>query len=198
MDEQVTSRRSPRSFAPLTEEHLQRLAVLADADHQFFTRPDGRPEYRLRRLAVTLAQGAALHYLEGRNGVKDLDVWTFYAGVPGIRFPADKRETHADFGPSGLGRQRYDFDAARSAAERARWRRWDGYSGRRVDFLMRALPVEPGTGVDAVVDALQDWLVAGSRHVGAKKPTSWHLAWKAIVLIRPHAQQGRVIWPIRG
>ena len=53
----------------------------------------GRPEYRDRRLAVVLAQGAALHYVDHCHGVKDLDVWTFYAAVPGERFPGDKRET---------------------------------------------------------------------------------------------------------
>jgi hypothetical protein len=42
----------------------------------------------------------------------------------GARFPADKRETHADFGPSALGRQLYDLDPADSARERALWRRW--------------------------------------------------------------------------
>jgi hypothetical protein len=91
-------------------------------------------EQHLRRLA-------ALHYLDGRNGVKDLDVWTFYAALPGVRFPAGKRETHVDFGPSELGRQLYDLDAARNDLERARWGRWTvEYGGRRVDFLMRALP----------------------------------------------------------
>lgn len=196
--EQGPSHRSPRSFAPLTHEHLQRLAALADADHKFFTRPDGSPEYRSRRLAVTLAQGAALHYLDGKNGVKDLDVWTFYAHLPGTRFPADKRETHADFGPSQLGRQRYDFDAVRNEAERARWRRWDLYTGRRVDLLVRALPVHLGVSFDDVVDALQEWLVAGSRHCGVKKPAAWHLARKAVVVIWPEAQQGRVAWPTPG
>jgi hypothetical protein len=31
------------------------------------------------------------------------DVWAFYA-ILCSRFPADKRETHADFGPSAFGR----------------------------------------------------------------------------------------------
>jgi hypothetical protein len=88
------------------------LASLADEDHARFTRDDGRPEYRERRLAVVLAQGAALHFVNGTNGVKDLDVWTFYAAIPGIRFPADRRETHADFGRSDLGRQ-LDSELAR-------------------------------------------------------------------------------------
>src|SRR5690349_8794869 len=97
-DADVTSRREERSRAKLTDEHLRRLAVLAEEDHAFFTRPGGRPEYESCRLAVALAQGAALHYLDGRNGVKDLDVWTFYVGIPGKRFPADRRLRNVDFG----------------------------------------------------------------------------------------------------
>jgi hypothetical protein len=90
-DADATSRLSLRSRARLTDEHLRRLAALAEEDHAFFTRPAGRPEYESRCLAVALAQGAALHYLDGRTGVKDLDVWAFYAAIPGRRFPADKR-----------------------------------------------------------------------------------------------------------
>lgn len=80
-----------------------------------------------------LAQGAASHYLDclvghesaSRRGVKDLDVWMFYAAMPGTAFPAARRETHADFGPSTLGRQSYDLAGARTARERALWRRWN-------------------------------------------------------------------------
>ncbi len=187
--------RSPRSLAPLTRQHLQRLADLADLDHSRFTSPDARPEYRSRRVAVALAQGAALHYLDGRHGVKDLDVWTFYACIPGTRFPADRRETHADFGPSELGRQQYDFAAARNEREQARWRRWDGYTGRRVDFLTRALPAEPHADADTAARAIQDWLANGSREARVKKSTAWHLAQKAVVLITPTGGLGRVIWP---
>src|SRR6266568_7099262 len=95
---EAAERPTRRSFALLTDDHLVRLATLAAADHLAFTRSEGRPEYRRRRLAAVLAQGAARHYIDGRTGVKDLDVWTFYAAVPGARFPADRRETHADFG----------------------------------------------------------------------------------------------------
>jgi len=78
-DADATSRLGQRSRARLTDEHLRRLAALAEEDHAFFTRPGGRPECKSRRLVVALAQGAALHYLDGHTGVKDLDVWTFYA-----------------------------------------------------------------------------------------------------------------------
>lgn len=195
-DADVTSRRSPRSPATLTYEHLRRLAALADADHDAFTRPGGRPEYRSRRLTIVLAQGAALHYFDGHTGVKDLDVWTFYAGLPATRFPADKRETHADFGASTLGRQSYDFAAARSARERAFWRRWSAYSGRRVDFLMRALPVQAGAPISSVVKALQEWLARGARSTATHKPSAWYLAQKAVVLLHPEPRRGEVIWAL--
>src|SRR5262252_7496166 len=123
-DSAATSRRWPRSRARLTDEHLDRLVALAEEDHSFFTRPGGRPEYQSRRLAVALAQGPPRHYLDGRTGVKDLDVWTFYVAIPGERFPGDKRVRRADFGPSSLGRQTYDLHAARDARQRALWQRW--------------------------------------------------------------------------
>jgi hypothetical protein len=120
-----------RTFVPLTREHLDHLADLADRDHQAFTRPAGRPEYRDRRLLTVLAQGAARHYLDcladcdpgSRTGVKDLDVWTFYAAIPGVTFPAAKRETHVDFGPSS-------------------WDAWDLRPGLRAQ-RPRAIPLEP-------------------------------------------------------
>lgn len=82
---------APRSYARLTVDHLARLSDLAAADHAYFTRADGRPEYRDRKLVVVLAQGAALHFVDRRTGIKDLDVWTFYGGLDGERFPGDKR-----------------------------------------------------------------------------------------------------------
>lgn len=191
-----------RSWATLTGEHLRRLAALADADHALFTRSDGRPEYRPRRLIVVLAQGAALHYLHDRDGgthpdpgIKDLDVWTFYSAIPAHRFPADRRETHADFGPSVLGRQWYDLGAARDARERARWLRWSAYSGRRVDFLMRALPIRVDAPISSMVKALQEWLALGAQSTGTRKPSAWHLAKKAMVLLFPESSRGDVIWP---
>jgi hypothetical protein len=189
-----TSQQSARSQAALTAEHLARLAALAEADHEAFTRVGGRPEYRSRRLAVVLAQGAALHYLDGRTGVKDLDVWTFYARIPGMRFPADKRETHADFGPSSLGRQTYDLSAARNARERALWRRWSAYEGRRVDFMMRALPVDVGGSFSTVAKAVQDWVANGSRIAASSKPSAWYLSKKAGVLLYPDSCRGEVLW----
>jgi len=193
--EWMTSAPSSRSFAPLTVDHLGRLSDLAAADHAKFTRTGGRPEYRSRRLVVVLAQGAALHFVHGLTGVKDFAVWTFYAALPGQRFPADKRETHSDFGPSEFGRQLYESGPARSPIEAARWAGWQKYTGRRVDFLMRPLAIRPSASVDEVTECLQRWLEAGSKSAARRKPSPQHLARKAVVLIDPAGHRGRLVWP---
>lgn len=203
-DGQLASPPSLRSFEPLTMEHLNRLAELADHDHEGFTRPGGRPEYRQRRVLTVLAQGAARHYLDcladrdpgSRTGVKDLDVWTFYAAMPGTAFPAVKRETRADFGPSTLGRQPYNLAEARNPHERALWRRWSAYQGRRVDFLMRALPVPPDATYAEVTHAVQDWLRRGAASRSKKKPSAWHLAQEAMVTLTPAPRRGEIVWPV--
>lgn len=149
-----------------------------------------------------LAQGAARHYTEclagcdpgSRTGLKDLDVWTFYAAIPGAAFPAAKRKTHADFGPSSLGRQAYDLDSARTARERALWCRWGFYQRRRVDFLMRALPVAPDVSYADVIHAVQEWLRRGAAGTDRKKPSAWYLAQKAMVTLTPASQRGQILW----
>src|SRR6266568_3717359 len=180
-DAELAGRQTWRTFELLTREHLDRLADLAARDHEAFTRPAGRPEYRPRRLLAVLAQGAARHYLDclaghdpgSRTGVKDLDVWTFYAAIPGTAFPAD----------------------ARTAREQALWRRFAAYQGRRVDFLMRALPVRPGAPYAEIIQAVQDWLRRGAASSQLKKPSAWHLAQKAMVTLTPAPQRGQILWP---
>jgi hypothetical protein len=192
--------RSARSYVELTDEHLARLAVLAAKDHATFTRPLKRPEYADRQVAVVLAQGAAQHYVDcldgvaNPNGVKDLDVWTFYVAIPGERFPADRRETHADFGPSELGRQLYDLNAAKRPSQLARWKNWNRFEGRRVDFLMRQLQVDADATLDEVMNAMRAWLRAGASSQSASPPSSWYLAQKAVVLIEPVERRGEVVW----
>lgn len=60
---------------------LLRLAALAaDAEAELFRRnPRGSGRYASRLLGRALCQGAALHYVDESNGVKDFDVWSFYA-----------------------------------------------------------------------------------------------------------------------
>ena len=75
------SEESDRSLARIEIADLRRLAALAaDAEAELFRRnPDDSGRYAGRLLGRALCQGAALHYVNGRNGVKDFDVWSFYA-----------------------------------------------------------------------------------------------------------------------
>ena len=158
---------------------LARLAEVAAQDRdRFFAK---RPEYRHRVVATVLCQRAALHYVDvatgkrRQNGIKDFDVWTFFAAVPGERFPADRRNTHVDLGASKFGHY---------PGESSRFRR---YQGRRIDLLMRALPVEPTIDPAA---ALLDYLTE------ARTTTAQWLAEKAVVLLDPVARRGEIVWPV--
>jgi hypothetical protein len=108
-----------RSPARITRRVLDRLSAIAaeDREDRFTRRPRWAP-YRDRIVCVALCQGAALHYVDKRNGVKDLDVYTFYAAHEVGQFP-----------PRWLLPREFDREPFR---------------GRRVDLIGRSLPVEVG------------------------------------------------------
>ncbi len=167
-----------RSYEHIDSQDLALLARLAAENReQFFA---GRPEFRDRLLCVALCQGAGQHYVDVANGsttpngVKDFDVWSFFAAIPGERFPAAIRNSHVDLGPSKFGQ--YPNEPERFA----------GFSGRRIDLFLRALPVE----VDAdPAEALRAYLA------GRRTNSAGHLAMKGVVLIEPDARRGEVVWP---
>ncbi len=152
---------------------LTRLAELARADREglFARRPLLGERYAQRVLCVALCQGPRCNYLDGRNGVKDFDVWTFYAQHPDGPFP-QRRVGWQDFGPSRFGRMPDDL--------------WP-YSGRRVDLIGRSLPEQ----LDAdPVQALRRYLQE-SRTTSARA-----LARKAVILIDPASLRGVTVSPI--
>lgn len=163
---------SDRSLVRIERADLLRLAALAaDAEADLFGRnPQGSGRYAGRLLCRALCQGAALHYVNQWNGVKDFDVWSFYAQYDDWPFPSRWRGTR-DFGPSRFGR--YPGDPPR-------------YSGRRVDLLGRSLPAEPGADP---ADVLRRYLAA-ARTASAKA-----LAAKAVVLIHSENRAGEIVWP---
>ena len=159
-----------RSYGHLLPEDLRRLGEIARQDREeFFHRC---PHYRALQdeiIAVALCQGAALHYVNGSNGIKDLDVWTFYAEHPLIQYPP-RRLISRDFGNPRFG-QSPDFPQ---------------YVGRKVDCLGRSIPVE---GDGDPISALRRYLSEQRTKTASK------LARKAVVLIEPDALLGKVAWP---
>jgi hypothetical protein len=158
-------------MTPITTSDLRRLADLARQDlaSLFRRHPETRRLYRHRLFAVALCQGAALHCLDGKNGVKDFDVWSFFRAHPARPFPY-RRNASADFGDPKFG-QSQD---------------WEHFIGRRVDLLGRSLIVSPH---ESPTDALRRYLSS------SKTATARALAKKAMVLVYPSAQLGRVVWP---
>ncbi|MDV3135325.1 hypothetical protein [Mycobacterium sp. 29Ha] len=163
-------------MAPFTDAHLKRLLKIAREDERrLFERNPHLAVYRDRLLLVALCQGGGLHYVdcqrgvEKRNGVKDLDVYTFYSEHSKTRWPY-RRHGVADFGESEFGYhpgKRKDF------------------VGRHVDLLGRALPVRPDANP---VEAVRKWLT------DSNNKTPRLLRTKGVVGLHPGRLRGQVIW----
>jgi len=159
-----------RSYEPICISDLSRLGELAAGDRASFFRrnPDTARLYADRLVAVALCQGAALHFLHGQNGVKDFDVWSFYAAHPERPFPYRRRGI-ADFGDPKFGTS--DDSPA--------------FIGRRVDLLGRSIEIKVSDPVSALRDYLREGTTASARF----------LAQKAVIMIAPTQYLGVVVWP---
>lgn len=156
------------STEPIETDDLKLMAEIALADlNGLYVRIPRWAIYRERLLAVTLCQGAALHYLDHKHGVKDIDLWLFFAAVPGQPFPCC-RAGHQDFGRSKFGDDPHD-------------RR---YSGRRIDIIGRSLPCAPNENAG---EAIRTWL-----HTGSK--SARFIRRRPIVTVYPPSQVGQIVW----
>lgn len=147
---------------------MQRLVAIAFAALADLCRRKPRwAPYQTRVVALALCQGAACHYLDGRTGIKDFDVWFFFAEVPNCPFPHRWR-LQRDFGVSRFGHT-------------------PGFRGvgRRVDVLGRSLPIPPEA--DAV-ETLRAYFETG-RTVSARK-----LREKAAIVLYPSHYWRAVVW----
>ena len=152
---------------------LQLAALAADAEAQLFARnPDGSGRYTGRLLGRALCQGAALHYVDEENGVKDFDVWSFYAQY--------------DDWPSRLVGAEHGTSAPRSSAG-TRATPPTLFRSERVDLLGRSLPAVPDADP---ADAIRRYLAA-RRTKSAKAPGRQG----PLVLIDPQNRAGEIVWP---
>lgn len=160
-----------RSYEKITKSDLKKILRFSHEDREeFFIRnPRWRKLYGNRIICIALCQGAALHYLDGKNGVKDFDVWTFYAEHPEAPFPY-RRMGHKDFGISKFGC--HPFDAAK-------------FKGRCVDLIGRSLNIPKGTDP---MKALKSYL--GNPATESAR----ELSKKAVVLLYPGMYFCKVVW----
>lgn len=158
-----------RSFEIIDNDDLVRLTEFAHADRErFFAKhTDWRKLYEDRLVCIALCQGAAQHFVDGTNGVKDFDVWTFFRANP-IKALFARRRACADFGESKFGKHPDD----------------NGYVGRRVDLLMRSFDSAEATPKGFIVDYF-------SR---CKTESARLLSMKAVVILSPDDWFGKVVW----
>lgn len=161
-----------RSFERITRTDLKKLARVARTEREdFFERhPEWAILYRKRILCTALCQDAALHFINGSTGVKDFDVWTFYAEHPEAPYPFQH------IGKSDFGKSRFGRDPVNPGA----------YHGRRVELRGRSLDCRPG---DDMIEVVQQYLKSG------ETPSARELREKAVILIEPEPFLGYVVWP---
>jgi hypothetical protein len=157
-----------RKFHVMGESHLRFLCNLARAEEKaFFRRNTHLVElYQDRVVAVALCQGAALHYLDQHNGVKDFDIHFFYRQNP--EHPR-------------LSRTVYYI-----------WVKVPDYGERRIDFVRTVIPTKhlEKPKNENPTALLQKFLL------NAPTDNARHLAEKAVVGLYPDDLFGTIIWPI--
>lgn len=136
-----------RSFDKFQREDFEQLAEAARQDLLGFV--DRNPHHRslpARLICVALCQGAAQHHVDNINGVKDFDVWSFFADDGGSpAYPSRRRGTAT-------------FQGERFAS-----------STRRIDFMGRTLKVRPGlTPPEAIRAYLRQPQTSTARHLSQK------------------------------
>jgi hypothetical protein len=161
-----------RSYTVIELDDLRELGKLAagDRDDLFLRKRKTGSMYAKRLFAVALCQGAALHFLDGMNGIKDFDVWSFYTEDVGGPFPY-RRVGVVDFGNPKFG----TTSNSRS------------FVGRNVDCIGRSLP---NADPDDPVASLRTYLR------NARTKSARCLAQKAVILIEPSRLLGTVVWPV--
>ena len=161
-----------RSLEPILSNDLEDLYNGSTKRlREYFITGNGRKWQKLynikKPLAVALCQGAAMHYHDKRHGVKDFDVWFFY--------PFNK--IHLPY------RTIWNWDYVNPKFGRHPMS--DGYSGRRVDVLVRSIK---NYSMDDPLKTLHKFLQYENT------ASSRELANKAVVLLSPKTLLGTVAW----
>lgn len=161
-----------RSLESITLDDLRELSAGSiECLRAYFIQGPGTKWNKLynmeKPLAVALCQGAAMHYHNGSNGIKDFDIWFFYPF----------NEKHLPYRTIWT----WDYENPKFGTHPS----IPGYVGRKVDVLVRS--IRNYTSNDAVKTIHQYLKLENSA-------SSRELAKKAVVMLFPTSLLGQVIW----
>jgi hypothetical protein len=163
---------SIRSYAEITHRDLEELLDGSIARlKQYFVEGKGEKWSHLYNipepLCVALCQGAAMHYFDKCNGIKDFDIWFFYPFT----------QKHLPY------RTVWSWDYKN--AKFGRHPELTNYEGRKVDVIVRSLKkYELGNPIQTIQYFLSDKGSASARE----------LSNKAVVVLHPKEYLGRTLW----
>lgn len=161
-----------RSYSEITKEDLFNLFQGSQKRlNKYFYEGDGRKWldlYNIKEpIVAALCQGAAMHYHDKKNGVRDFDVWFFY--------PFNK--THLPYRTIWT----WDYNIEKFG----RHPDTPDYDGRKVDVIIRS--IKNFSKYDSI-STIHRYLTM------EKTKSANELARKAVVLLYPTLNLGKVVW----
>jgi hypothetical protein len=172
-----------RSYKPLELKDLQHLRDVVEKERfKFFKRKPKYTPFKELHLATCLCQGAANHYVgvkKGKKtkGIKDFDVWFFYAEHPKLTYPYRARKI-TDSGLKKFGRRTRDKERK--------------YVGRVIDMLGREIDDDIcRKNNNNPVKCVRGYLTR------ARTRSARSLSEKAVVGLYPDNILGKIIWPVK-
>lgn len=158
-----------RSYATITKHDLKKILRLAKSDVDLFfdKYPKYGKQYKGTEVLIALGQGAALHYINKKTGIKDFDVWFFYS-KRSVSLPY-RRRGKVDFGASKFDKHPDDKE----------------YTGRRIDILMRS---------DSFFRRNDEHQSLIKYLTNRKTHTAMKLSEKAMIGLFPNSVFGKTLW----
>lgn len=102
-----------RTYDKITESDLKEMKQCGLDELERFLILVGNGKYSIykdRLIAICLCQGAALHFIDGKNGIKDIDIWMFFREDAEIKIPAIRncmKSKYLNF--QRIGEKKVDF-----------------------------------------------------------------------------------------
>jgi hypothetical protein len=165
-DGQMKGKDEVRTYEKLTKEDLKEIEQYAKEELKRFLNKEKYKVYENKLIAICLCQGAAQHFVNGKTGIKDIDVWFFFEEDKDVKIP--------------------NFKNMRKSVSK----KFTNIGEKRIDFLKKAIKEDiiNKSESEKPEDILKSYLQNGNTS------TSKHLAKKSVIGLFPTEIFGKIIW----